>query len=253
MDSSFPRPTGKGSRNADQSVPNNAHTTTGVGPASSVSYDTHGLLPEKDVANRRTRFLIDAPQYARQGVAGGLRWLLLACLIAGLLIIVAPLLAGFLVQHLFYDASQTVWEIRRVASELWVLFAIPGLLLALCGVAGFARKIPTAVFNLEDQTVRLSDKRFQTLPFMSRWHRRGDEVLAVDKLDAVQIIHYKALHLRQGEKPVDQFELNLVLHDGSRRLVAKQPGFASLVDDARQMSLFLDIPFLDHSEQNLLY
>lgn len=253
MDSSFPETSDKDSRGTDQRLPDNAYQLSDGALGRPPVSVTHGLQPEHDVASRRTKFLLDAPQRARQGITRRRRWLLLLCLLGGLLIMVAPFLAGLLVQHLFYDASQTVWELRRVASELWMLFAAPGLLLALCGLAGMARKIPVALFNLENQTVRLSEKRFQTLPLIARWHRSSDEIIKVDELDAVQIIQYNALHLQHGEQPVDQFELNLVLHDGSRRLVAKQPGYASLVEDATQMSLFLDVPFLDHSEQSLLY
>lgn len=253
MDSSFPEPNNRDSQDNGQRLPNNAYELTAGATARPPVSDTHGLQPQHDVASRRTRFLVDAPQRARQGATRGRRWFLLFCVLAGILIMIAPFLAGLLVQHLFYEASQTVWELRRVASELWMLFAVPGLLLALCGLAGLARKIPVVLFNLNDQTIRLSEKRFQTLPLIARWHRPGDEIVQVDELEALQIIQYKALHLKQGEQAVDQFELNLVLHDSSRRLVAKQPGYASLVEDATQMSLFLDVPFLDQSGQNMLY
>ncbi len=252
MDSPSHQPTGSDSRSNDRRLPNNAHPYSADDPAGPAGYDTHGLQVDKDVASRRTRFLLDAPQHARQGVAGGRRWILLFCVLGGLLISAAPFLAGLLVQHLFYDASQTVWELRRVANELWFLFAIPGLLLALCGLAGLARKIPVAVFNLEDQTIRLSEKRFHTLPLIARWQRESDEVIPLEELKAVQIIHYKAMQLQHEKQAVDQFELNLVLYDGSRRLVAKQPGYTSLYEDATQMSLFLDVPFTDQSGQRLL-
>lgn len=253
MDSSFSDPSGQDSRLADQRLPNNAYLTSEFSAGIPDGLDTHGLQPEKDVSSRRTGFFIDAPQRARQGVARGRRWFLLACLIIGLLITVAPLLAGLVVQHLVYDASQTVWEIRRVASELWFLFAVPGLLLALCALVGMARKVPVAVFNLKDQKIRLGEKRFHSVPLVSGWQQQGNEVITLDEVEALQLIHYQARHLSHGEQPVDQFELNLVLHDGSRRLVAKQPGYASLVDDAKQMSLFLDVPFWDQSGQNFLY
>ena len=209
-----------------------------------------GLLEEKDVASRRTGFVIDKPQRARQGVTRARQWFLSGCVVFGLLVMAAPYLAGNLVNYLFSDASLTVWQLRRVASELWFLFAVPGLLLALCGIVGLARKIPAATFNLDNQTINLTERRFEALPLRSG--ARG-EVIGMDELDYVQIVHYKARLLRNRDDPVDQFELNLVLYDGSRRLIAKQPGYASLVDDASKLSVFLDVPFRDESGQSMLY
>lgn len=181
-----------------------------------------GLLEHKDVASRRTRLFIDSAAQARQDITQSRKILFIACLSSGLLIVAAPFLATIVADYIFYNDSQIVWAVRRVSHELWVVFALPGLLLVACSIMLMAKKIPIARFNLTNQTIHLKEQRFQAIAGWSR--KPAAEVIPLAELEGLEIISYKAKQLQYRNKAVDQFELTLLLNNGERRLIAKQPG-----------------------------
>ncbi len=204
-----------------------------------------GLMEDKDVASKRTALVIDTTERARLDIKNSRKILFMACMLTGLLIMTGPWLASNLAEYFFYNDSQILWALRRVASELWIVFALPGLLLVLCSIMGFAKKIPVAAFNLANQTIRLKQQRFHTL---IGWNGRfSGEVIQLQDVAGLQIVSYKAKQLQYRDQPADQFELNLLLDNGERRLLAKQPGYESLFLDATRLAEFLMIDMKDHS------
>ena len=206
-----------------------------------------GLMVHKDVASRRTALVIETAERARQDITRSRKILFISCLLMGLLLIFGPYLASILAEYFFYDQGQIIWALRRVAHELWIVFAVPGLLLVACSIMGLAKKIPVVLFDMNSRTIQFKDQRFQALPGRSR--PSSGEVIQLADVQELQIVSYKAKQLQYRNKPVDQFELNVLLHDGERRLVAKQPGYDSLLLDATRLARFLGVAVTDHSAQ----
>lgn len=200
--------------------------------------------PDNDVAGRRTRLKIIDKHTARQSVAPVYKSVLVIWLLVGTTLALFP----FLVQKLVFEVPPVeIVALRRLIDEIGFLLAIPGALIAFYAIVVAARKIPLARFDKSAEIAALKHSRF--LGYLDWILKPSEEAIATSQIAGLQLISYRSKNYRtdssNNTRITTQYELNIVLSDGKRYLLAKQHTHKSLQQDAIRLAKFLHVPVWD--------
>jgi len=200
------------------------------------------LAAEADVHGRRTRIVVHNNVRAEQKVL-----LLRICFIAFLLIIAcALLLAPLTTRLLVYEVTPPHIEaIRHHAYMAWPLLVFWGLIALVFTLSSASVRIRTAEFDKLQRVIKLSSSRFFGL--LNKFVKPFEETVRGADVAGLQLISYRSKTLRRNKRLVTQYELNMVLHNGSRHHLTKHSGHASVQKDAIRLARFLNVPVWDRS------
>lgn len=138
-----------------------------------------------------------------------------------------------------------VQSVRHLTYMTWPLLVFWGAIILVFGVWMFSTTISVAKIDKSKNDVSLHKQRFFGL--LNKIVRPDTESLTISEVAGLQIISYRARNTRRNKRLLDQYELNLVLNDGTRKMLSKQSGHKTIQQDAIQLARFLKLPIWDRS------
>jgi len=213
-----------------------------------------GVDPENDIKSRQTKIILCGELQVKQTVLLRRKVMLFVVFIAGVVLTTFPFLAKTIVYEI---TPPRIEGLQKMAQEMTPLFVGPGAIILLSCLFIWMRKIPTALVDKVDGTLRLRQSRFMGL--LDCVIKPDEDIVVTSKLVGFQLISYRSKHSYGGSKGrngsrIEQYELNAVLSDRKRKLISKQPASVSmsggksnkaLLSDALVLARFLDLPVWD--------
>lgn len=201
-----------------------------------------GLDPKNDIRGRLTK----AKKLSESTLIFTTPWLrrIAACvfLTTGL-----ALLLTYPVTHAFvYEVVPPHIEaLRHTTYMTWPLLVFWGCVILIFGICLCSTAIRVAKIDKQNDKVLLYKQRFYGL--FNKLFKPEIASLPISEVAGLQIISYRARNARKNKRLLDQYELNLVLNDGKRKMLSKQSSHKTIQQDALQVARFLKLPIWDRS------
>lgn len=135
--------------------------------------------------------------------------------------------------------------LQHITYMTWPLLVFWGCVVLIFGVFLLSSVIRVAKVDKQNDKLLLKQQRFFGL--FDKFVKPDTDSLTISEVAGLQIISYRARNTRRNKRLLDQYELNLVLNDGKRKMLCKQSTHKTIMQDALQLARFLNLPIWDRS------